>query len=91
MAKLCLIDGSNMMFRAYYATAYAGPLMQNSKGEYTNALYGMANILNALLKNGYTHVAVAFDKGKETYRHKTYEAYKGGRAKVSEEFISQMP
>ena len=91
MAKLCLIDGSNMMFRAYYATAYAGPLMQNSKGEYTNALYGMANILNALLKNGYTHIAVAFDKGKETYRHKTYEAYKAGRAKVPEEFISQMP
>ena len=91
MAKLLLIDGSNMMFRAYYATAYAGPLMQNSKGEYTNALYGMANILNALLKNGYTHVAVAFDKGKETYRHKTYDAYKAGRAKVPEEFISQMP
>lgn len=91
MAKLLLIDGSNMMFRAYYATAYAGPLMQNSKGEYTNALYGMANILNALLKNGYTHVAVAFDKGKETYRHKTYDAYKAGRSKVPEEFISQMP
>ncbi len=91
MKKLCLIDGSNMMFRAYFATAYTGNLMQNSHGQYTNAVYGMANILNALLKEDYTHVCVAFDKGKETYRHQAYADYKAGRAKMPEEFVSQLP
>lgn len=91
MKKLCLIDGSNMMFRAYFATAYTGNLMQNSHGQYTNAVYGMANILNALLKEDYTHVCVAFDKGKETYRHQAYAEYKAGRAKMPEEFVSQLP
>ncbi|MFP4287069.1 MAG: DNA polymerase I [Candidatus Izemoplasmataceae bacterium] len=91
MKKLLLIDGSNVMFRAYYATAYSGNLMQNSKGEYTNAIFGLANMFNAIIKEDFTHVLVAFDKGKETFRHKEYEAYKAKRTKMPEEFVSQLP
>ena len=46
MKKIVLIDGNNLMFRSYYATAYAGNLMKNSKGFVTNALYGFANMMN---------------------------------------------
>jgi DNA polymerase-1 len=91
MSKLLLIDGSNMMFKAYYGTAYGGPLMQRSDGLYTNALFGLSNILNKVLKEGYSHVVVAFDEGKENHRHLSYEAYKAGRAKMPEEFKMQLP
>ena len=91
MKKLLLIDGSNIMFRAYYATAYSGNLMQNSKGEYTNAVFGLANMLNLILTEDFTHVLVAFDKGKATFRHKDYEDYKAGRKAMPEEFKSQLP
>lgn len=91
MARLLLIDGSNMMFKAYYGTAYGGPLMQRSDGLYTNALFGLSNILNKALKEGFTHVCVAFDDGKETHRHQSYPEYKAGRAKMPEEFRMQLP
>lgn len=91
MAKLLLIDGSNMMFKAYYGTAYSGQLMQRSDGFYTNALYGLVNIFNKVLKEDFTHVLVAFDDGKETHRHKAYEDYKAGRKKMPEEFRMQLP
>jgi len=91
MKKLLLIDGSNLMFRAYYATAYSGNLMQNSRGEYTNAVFGMANMLNLILKEEFSHILVAFDKGKSTYRHKEYEAYKAGRKPMPDEFREQLP
>ena len=45
MKKLVLIDGNNLMFRSYYATAYTGNIMKNSKGLPTNALYGFANMI----------------------------------------------
>jgi len=89
--KLLLIDGSNLMFRAYYATAYSGNLMKNSHGEYTNAVFGMANMLNLILKEEFTHILVAFDKGKSTYRHKEYEDYKAGRKPMPDEFRQQLP
>lgn len=91
MARLLLIDGSNMMFKAYYGTAYSGQLMKRSDGLYTNALYGLVNILNKALKDPFTHVVVAFDDGKETHRHQSYAAYKAGRKKMPEEFRMQLP
>ena len=91
MAKLLLIDGSNMMFKAYFGTAYSGQLMQRSDGFYTNALYGLVNILNKVLKDDFTHVLVAFDDGKETHRHLAYPEYKAGRKKMPEEFRMQLP
>ncbi len=90
MKKLILIDGSNLMFRAYYATAYSGRLMKNSKGQYTNAVYGLINMLNVILKEEFTHALVAFDKGKATFRHKEYEDYKAKRKPMPDEFRDQL-
>jgi len=90
MKKMILIDGSNLMFRAYYATAYSGNLMQNSKGQYTNAVFSFVNMINSILEEDFSHILVAFDKGKETFRHKDYEDYKGGRPPMPEEFRSQI-
>jgi len=90
MKKMILIDGSNLMFRAYYATAYSGNLMQNSKGQYTNAVFSFVNMINSILDEDFSHILVAFDKGKETFRHKDYEDYKGGRPPMPEEFRSQI-
>ena len=50
MNKIVLVDGNNLMFRSYFATAYTGNLMKNSKGQVTNALYGFANMINKILK-----------------------------------------
>lgn len=90
MKKLILIDGSNIMFRAYYGTAYSGNLMQNSKGQYTNAVFGFVNMINSVLREDFTHILVAFDKGKQTFRHELFEDYKGGRKSMPDEFRSQI-
>ena len=80
MKKIILVDGNNLLFRSYYATAYNGNFMKNSKGFPTNALFGFANMINKILsEENPTHIIVAFDKGK-TFRHDKYEDYKGGRA-----------
>ena len=90
MKKLILMDGSNIMFRAYYGTAYTGNLMQNSKGQYTNAVFGFVNMMNSVLKEEFTHILVAFDKSGKTFRHDQFEDYKGGRKPMPEEFRSQI-
>ncbi|MCF7926936.1 MAG: DNA polymerase I [Candidatus Izimaplasma sp.] len=91
MKRLLLIDGSNLMFRAYYATAYGGPLMQNSDGQYTNAVFAFVNMINKFLQEDFTHIFVAFDESGKTFRHDTFKDYKAGRPKVPEEFLSQFP
>ena len=91
MNKIVLVDGNNLMFRSYFATAYTGNLMKNSKGQVTNALYGFANMINKILKEEEpSYMAVAFDIGK-TFRHEEYDDYKAGRAKTPDELKSQMP
>lgn len=90
MNKLILIDGSNIMFRAYYGTAYSGNLMRNSKGQYTNAVFGFVNMINSVLQEDFTHILVAFDKSGKTFRHDKFEDYKGGRKPMPEEFKSQI-
>ncbi len=89
--KLILMDGSNIMFRAYYGTAYTGNLMQNSKGQYTNAVFGFVNMMNSLMKEDFSHILVAFDKGSKTFRHDSFPDYKGGRSPMPEEFKAQIP
>lgn len=84
------MDGSNIMFRAYYGTAYSGNLMQNSKGQYTNAVFGFVNMMNSVLKEDFTHMLVAFDKGSKTFRHESFPDYKGGRSPMPDEFRSQI-
>ena len=47
--KLILVDGNNLMFRSYYATAYTGNMMKNSKGVPTNALFGFVSMINKII------------------------------------------
>lgn len=91
MKKIVLIDGNNLMFRSYYATAYAGNLMKNSKGFVTNALYGFTNMINKIIhEEDFSYILVAFDKGK-TFRHDTYSNYKAGRIETPADLKSQFP
>ena len=89
MKKVILVDGNNLLFRSYYATAYSGNLMKNSKGFPTNALYGFSNMLNKIIKDEKPeYMIVAFDKGK-TFRHEKYSEYKGGRIKTPDDLVLQ--
>lgn len=91
MAKIILVDGNNLLFRSYYATAYNGNFMKNSKDFPTNALFGFTNMMNKIiLEEKPTHIMVAFDKGK-TFRHEKYTEYKGGRIETPEELKVQFP
>lgn len=91
MKKIVLIDGNNLMFRSFFATAYSGNIMKNSKGFPTNALYGFVSMINKILNEEKpNYVAVAFDIGKN-FRKKEYAFYKEGRAKTPDELNAQMP
>jgi len=91
MKNLILVDGNNLLFRSYYATAYNGNFMKNSKGFPTNALFGFTNMINKILNEEKpTHIIVAFDKGK-TFRHEKYTEYKAGRIQMPDELKQQFP
>jgi DNA polymerase-1 len=88
MEKLILIDGNSIIYRAFYAL----PLLSNSNGLHTNAVYGFTTMLLRLIEEEKpTHFLVAFDAGKVTFRHKDYKEYKGGRAKMPPELSEQFP
>jgi len=94
MHKLLIIDGNSLLFRAYYATAYPGKtLMQTKDGVVTNAVFAFANMMTKIISGlaGDEHMLVAFDTGKKTFRHKELEAYKANRKPVPIDLISQMP
>ena len=91
MKKIILVDGNNLLFRSFYATAYQGVIMRNPEGFPTNALYGFINMMNKIIKEEKpTYIMVAFDKGK-TFRHDKYEEYKAGRTAMPEELKMQFP
>ena len=91
MNKIILVDGNNLMFRSYYATAYNGNFMNNSNGFPTNALFGFTNMMNKIIKEeDPQYIIVAFDKGK-TFRHDKYESYKDGRVETPNELKIQFP
>ena len=50
MKKVILVDGNNLLFRSYFATAYSGNMMKNSKGFPTNGIYGLVNMLNKIIR-----------------------------------------
>lgn len=86
MDKIILLDGNSLSYRAYYAM----PALKNKKGLYTNSVYGFTLMLERILEDTKPKYAlVAFDKGKETFRHKSYEAYKGTRDKTPTELVEQ--
>lgn len=91
MKRMILLDGNSLMYRAYYATAYGGSIMQNDKGLYTNAIYAFIKMMDTLLMGPYDNILVAFDAGKETFRHKDLPSYKGGRSPMPDEFRMQIP
>ena len=89
MKNIILVDGNNLLFRSYYATAYSGNFMNNSKGFPTNGIYGLVNMLNKIIKEEKPeYMLVAFDKGK-TFRHEQYSDYKAGRSATPEELKMQ--
>lgn len=89
--KLVLVDGNNLMFRSYYATAYSGNMMKNSKGFPTNALFGFVSMINKIIaEEKPVYMAVAFDIGKN-FRKEEYDFYKEGRIETPEELKMQMP
>ena len=91
MKKVILVDGNNLLFRSYYATAYSGNFMKNSKGFPTNALFGFVNMINKIIhEENPSYMLVAFDIGK-TFRHEKYDSYKGGRDETPNELKMQFP
>ena len=86
MDKIILIDGNSLSYRAFYAM----PALKNKKGLYTNSVYGFTLMLEKILADTNPKYAlVAFDKGKQTFRHQSYEAYKGTRDKTPSELVEQ--
>lgn len=86
--KLVLIDGNSIAYRAFFAL----PLLNNDKGIHTNAVYGFTMMLMKIIEDEKpTHMLVAFDAGKTTFRHKTFSEYKGGRQKTPPELSEQFP
>jgi DNA polymerase I len=86
--KLVLIDGNSIAYRAFFAL----PLLNNDKGVHTNAVYGFTTMLQKIMsEENPTHILVAFDAGKTTFRHKTFGEYKGGRQKTPPELSEQFP
>ena len=91
MKRAILIDGNNLLFRSYYATAYSGNLMKNSKDFPTNALFGFVNMINKIMNEEKPeYVVVAFDKGKN-FRHEEYAEYKSGRIETPKDLLKQFP
>ena len=89
--KLILVDGNNLMFRSYYATAYTGNIMRNKEGFPTNGVYGFVNMINKIISDEKPeYMMVAFDIGK-TFRHEKYERYKDGRKETPDDLKVQFP
>jgi len=87
--RLLLIDGHSMAYRAFFALPAEN--FTTATGQHTNAIYGFATMLISLLKDEKpTHLAVAFDVSRKTFRTEIFPDYKANRAKTPDEFRSQM-
>ncbi|MBO0480946.1 DNA polymerase I [Candidatus Enterococcus courvalinii] len=90
--KLLLVDGNSVAFRAFFALHNSLERFKNRNGLHTNAIYAFNTMFeNVMQKEQPTHVLVAFDAGKTTFRTEMYAEYKGGRSKTPGEFKEQMP
>lgn len=88
MDKLVIIDGNSLINRAFYAL----PLLSNKDGEYSNAVYGFTTMLLKMISEANpSHIVVAFDYGKKTFRNKLFADYKGTRKPTPPELKSQFP
>lgn len=90
MKRLLLIDGHSMAYRAFYALPVDS--FTTTSGQHTNAVYGFANMLMSLIKEEKpTHIAVAFDVSRKTFRTEKFPEYKATRSATPDEFRSQIP
>lgn len=88
MAKFLIIDGNSIANRAFYAL----PFLTNKEGTPTGAVYGFANILIKLIfEEKPTHIAVAFDHARKTFRNNIYSEYKMQRKETPSDLITQFP
>ena len=88
MEKFVIIDGNNLMFRAFYAL----PQLANFDGEISNAVFGFTNMIVKIIKEVEPkYMAVTFDVSKKNFRHQTFAEYKGTRKPTPEELKSQFP
>lgn len=89
MKRLLLIDGHSMAYRAFYALPVEN--FKSSQGQATNAIYGFGSMLvNLISQEAPTHIAVAFDVSRKTFRSEIFPDYKANRAATPDEFRSQM-
>ncbi|MDO5501538.1 MAG: DNA polymerase I [Actinomycetia bacterium] len=90
MSRLLLLDGHSLAYRAFYALPAEN--FSTSTGQHTNAVYGFTSMLiNVLRDEDPTHVAVAFDVSRKTFRAEEYTEYKAGRSATPSEFQGQIP
>ena len=88
--RLLLLDGHSLAYRAFFALPVEN--FSTSTGQHTNAVYGFTSMLiNVLRDEQPTHVAVAFDVSRQTFRMEEYSEYKAKRNKTPDEFGSQLP
>ena len=86
--RLMILDGSSLFFRAFYAL----PLLTAPTGEYTNAIFGFANMMVKMISDYKPDkMVVAFDKSRHTFRTELFADYKGTRDKTPDEFKAQVP
>ena len=89
--RAILVDGNNLLFRSYYATAYTGNTMKNSKGIPTNGLFGFVNMINKIINEEKPeYMMIAFDKG-HNFRQDLYDNYKDGRIATPDDLKVQFP
>jgi len=87
---LLLVDGHSLAYRAFYALPLES--FATSSGQPTNAVYGFTSmLLNAIKDEKPTHIAIAFDVSRNTFRKELFTEYKANRAKTPDEFKSQLP
>ncbi|HAS74834.1 MAG TPA: DNA polymerase I, partial [Clostridiales bacterium UBA8960] len=88
IGKIVIVDGNSLINRAFFAMSD----LRNSKGIYTGGVHGLTSmVLNLIEAFGPTHFCVAFDMKGPTFRHLTYDAYKGTRKGMPDELAMQMP
>lgn len=89
-SRLLLVDGHSLAYRAFYALPFEN--FQAPDGQYTNAIQGFVSMLLQVVEaENPTHLAVAFDVSRDTFRRAEYPEYKANRSKSPEEFRSQVP
>ncbi len=88
--RLLLLDGHSLAYRAFFALPVEN--FSTTTGQHTNAVYGFTSMLiNVMRDEVPTHIAVAFDKSRQTFRLDEYPEYKAKRNKTPDEFKSQLP